>query len=54
MSAGAGSRCKWSRIPYSITASAATGGTFTPGDYTIGYVPGAMTVNPAALTDHGE
>jgi hypothetical protein len=30
--------------------SAATGGTFTPSDYTIGYVNGALTVNPAPLT----
>ena len=34
---------------YAITASAATGGTFTPSDYTITYVNGALTVNPAAL-----
>jgi hypothetical protein len=36
--------------PYTITVSAATGGTFTPSDYTISYVNGAMTVNPAPLT----
>ncbi|MGH8757125.1 MAG: MBG domain-containing protein, partial [Burkholderiales bacterium] len=32
--------------PYPIIASAATGGTFTPTDYTITYAPGLMTVNP--------
>ncbi len=36
--------------PYAITASSATGAGFTPGDYNINYVPGALTVNPAALT----
>jgi len=36
--------------PYVITASAATGGTFNPNNYTIGYVNGALTVNPATLT----
>src|SRR5207342_248139 len=35
--------------PYAITASGATGGTFTPSDYTITYNNGGMTVNPAAL-----
>ena len=35
---------------YAITASAATGGTFTPSDCTITYVNGALTVNPAALS----
>ena len=32
-----------------ITASAATGGTFTASNYTISYVTGTLTVNPAAL-----
>jgi hypothetical protein len=36
--------------PYSITPSAATGGTFAPGNYTISYVNGALTVTPAPLT----
>ena len=36
--------------PYAITPSSATGGTFTPSNYTIGYVNGALTVNPAGLT----
>jgi hypothetical protein len=36
--------------PYVITPSAATGGTFTPGNYTISYVNGALAVTPAPLT----
>jgi hypothetical protein len=38
--------------PYTITPSAAAGGTFIPGDYTITYVTGTLTVNPlpVALT----
>jgi hypothetical protein len=36
--------------PYVITPSAATGGTFTPGNYTISYVNGALTVTPAPMT----
>jgi len=32
--------------PYPITPSIATGGTFTPSNYTIGYVNGALTVLP--------
>jgi hypothetical protein len=36
--------------PYTITPSAATGGTFAPGNYTVSYAPGALTVNPATLT----
>ncbi|MCK9364824.1 MAG: hypothetical protein M0P74_14650, partial [Syntrophales bacterium] len=35
--------------PYDITASAATGGTFTAGNYTISYVDGALGVTPAPL-----
>ncbi len=35
--------------PYAINASAATGGTFTPSNYAITYMPGTLTVNPAAL-----
>ncbi|MCF7731599.1 MAG: DUF6288 domain-containing protein [Akkermansiaceae bacterium] len=34
---------------YPITPGAATGGTFSAGNYTIGYVPGTLTVNPGAL-----
>jgi len=36
--------------PYAITPSAATGGTFVPADYTIGYVNGVLTVAPIPLT----
>jgi filamentous hemagglutinin family protein len=36
--------------PYVITAAGATGGTFDPANYTIGYVNGQLTVTPAALT----
>ncbi len=37
--------------PYTITSSAATGGTFTPGNYSITYAPGNLTVSgKAALT----
>ena len=36
--------------PYDIVASAATGGSFTPGNYTISYVNGALTVTPLAVT----
>ncbi len=36
--------------PYSLTPSAATGGTFNPANYTITYNNGTLTVNPAALT----
>ena len=48
-SAGAAATAHVVGSPYAITVSAATGGTFTPSDYTISYVPGAMTVNPASL-----
>jgi hypothetical protein len=36
--------------PYTITPSAATGGTFTAANYTITYNTGTLTVNTAALT----
>ena len=36
--------------PYPIIPSAATGGTFTPSDYSINYINGAMTVTPLPLT----
>jgi hypothetical protein len=36
--------------PYAITPSGATGGTFTPGNYTITYLDGALAVTPAPLT----
>lgn len=35
---------------FSIIPSAATGGTFNPGNYTITYVPGPVNVNKAPLT----
>ena len=34
---------------YPITPSAATGGTFSAGNYTIGYVPGTLTVKPLTM-----
>ena len=36
--------------PYAIEASSATGGTFTPSNYSISYVNGVLTVTPAPLT----
>jgi hypothetical protein len=36
--------------PYDITASAAAGGTFNVNNYNIGYVNGALTVNPRPIT----
>src|SRR5208283_2870148 len=36
--------------PYAITPSAAAGGTFAAGNYTISYATGNLTVSPAALT----
>ena len=36
--------------PYTITPSAATGGTFTAGNYAITYATGSLTINPAPLT----
>jgi hypothetical protein len=35
--------------PYPITPSNATGGTFTPGNYTTSYVNGVLTVTPAVV-----
>ncbi len=35
--------------PYAIVASHATGGTFTPGNYSISYVNGVLTVTPASV-----
>jgi filamentous hemagglutinin family protein len=49
-SAGAAPTAHVASSPYPIAPSAATGGTFTPSDYTISYVPGTFTVNAAALT----
>jgi hypothetical protein len=36
--------------PYAIVPSNVTGGTFTPSNYSISYVNGALTVTPAPLT----
>jgi hypothetical protein len=36
--------------PYAIEASSATGGTFTPSNYSISYVNGVLTGTPAPLT----
>jgi hypothetical protein len=36
--------------PYAIVPSNATGGTFTPDNYSISYVNGVLTVTPAPLT----
>jgi len=36
--------------PYAITSSAATGGTFAAGNYSIAYQTGSLTVTPAPLT----
>ena len=36
--------------PYPITPSAATGGTFAAGNYSIAYVPGTLTVTPGDFT----
>ena len=36
--------------PYAITPSAAVGGTYVAGNYSTTYLPGALTVTPAALT----
>jgi hypothetical protein len=49
-SSGAISNAPVSGSPYNIVPSAATGGTFTPGNYSISYVNGTLTVNKAALT----
>jgi filamentous hemagglutinin family protein len=36
--------------PYAITPSSAAGGTFAPGNYSIAYVNGALSITPAPLT----
>jgi hypothetical protein len=36
--------------PYAIVASAATGGSFNPANYSISYVPGSLGVTPRPLT----
>jgi hypothetical protein len=47
---GGASNAPVSGSPYTITASAATGGTFNTNNYAIAYYPGTLTVNPAALS----
>ena len=49
-SAGAAATASVAGSPYSIVPSAATGGTFTPGNYTITYTNGTLTVGQATLT----
>ena len=49
-SSGAISNAPVSGSPYSIVPSAATGGTFTPGNYAITYTNGTLTVNRAGLS----
>ncbi len=40
----------YSAAPWTLTPSAATGGTFDPNDYSISYVSGSLTVTKKALT----
>ncbi|HZV33047.1 MAG TPA: YDG domain-containing protein, partial [Verrucomicrobiae bacterium] len=47
---GGASNAPVSGSPYTITASAATGGTFNSTNYSITYNSGSLTVGPAALT----
>jgi hypothetical protein len=47
-SAGAAASATVAGSPYPIMPSAATGGTFTPTNYTIGYANGSLTVLPVA------
>ena len=49
-SAGTVATASVSGSPYPITASNATGGTFTPSNYSISYVPGVLTVTQATPT----
>jgi filamentous hemagglutinin family protein len=49
-SSGAVSTASVAGGPYSIVASNATGGTFDPGNYTINYANGTLTVNPAPVS----
>ena len=48
-SAGAAATAHVLGSPYTIIASNATGGTFTPSDYAISYVNGLLTINPVPL-----
>ena len=47
---GSGAAGNVSATPYNTIISAATGGTFTPGNYAITYFNGTLTVNAAPLT----
>ena len=49
-SAGAPATANVAGSPYAITASNATGGTFSPANYSITYDPGALTISPAGLS----
>jgi len=49
-STGSAATAGVSGSPYAITASNATGGTFSAGNYTITYNNGALTITPAALS----
>jgi filamentous hemagglutinin family protein len=49
-SAGAPASAQVAGGPYAIVASDATGGTFSPGNYTIAYANGSLRVTPRPLT----
>ena len=49
-SAGAPATAGIAGSPYAVTASNATGGTFNPGNYSITYANGVLTIAPAPLT----
>ena len=49
-SSGVTATASVSGSPYAITITGASGGTFSPGNYSITYGGGTLTVNPAALT----
>ncbi|MEI6802566.1 MAG: MBG domain-containing protein [Burkholderiales bacterium] len=49
-SAGSAASASVTGSPYAVTPSAATGGSFNAGNYTISYVNGSLTVTPAPLT----
>lgn len=52
-SPGAGAAATTAGNPYVITASNATGGTFTPGNYAISYSSGQLVVSPSAIPTPG-
>ncbi len=53
VSAGTAGSAGVSGSPYAITPSAATGGSFSAGNYAISYANGQLTINPATLTVTG-